>query len=73
MMLGRHLLGNGAPAKPGDSWTFTTSDVFAVPVTGTYEVTLVGGGGRGGAGGKTYSLTGSDRLKGGGEIGRAHV
>ena len=55
-MLGRHLLGNGAPAKPGDSWTFTTSDVFAVPVTGTYEVTLVGGGGRGGAGGKTYSL-----------------
>lgn len=39
----------------GTSWTYTANTTFAVPVTGSYQVELHGGGGGGGGGG-SYSM-----------------
>lgn len=68
MLLGKHILERSSgPSIPiGETFTFTSSIIWEVPSSGIYEITLVGGGGKGGSGGKTYSLSGSDRLKGGG-------
>lgn len=51
-MLGRHLFRKSGPSIPiGEKWTFTSNGTWVAPATGTYKVTLVGGGGRGGNGG----------------------
>jgi hypothetical protein len=50
-MLGRHLLYQSGPPIPvGEKWTFTSNSSWDVPATGKYKITLVGAGGKGGAG-----------------------
>lgn len=51
-MLGRHLLYQSGPPIPvGDKWTFTSNGSWVAPANGNYKITLVGAGGKGGAGG----------------------
>lgn len=53
--------------------TFTTSGTFTAPVTGTYRITLQGGGGGGGAcGGTGHTLNGSGGGGGQGGFGYAY-
>ena len=57
-MLGRHLLYQSGPPIPvGETWTFDANASFEIPATGIYKITLVGAGGKGGAGGHTYSAS----------------
>ena len=54
-MLGRHLLYQSGPPIPvGEKWTFTSNGSWVAPANGNYKITLVGAGGKGGAGGNTY-------------------
>lgn len=51
-MLGRHLLYQSGPPIPvGEKWTFTSDGSWVAPANGNYKITLVGAGGKGGAGG----------------------
>lgn len=51
-MLGRHLLYQSGPPIPvGEKWTFTSGGSWVAPANGNYKITLVGAGGKGGAGG----------------------
>lgn len=50
-MLGRHLLYQSGPPIPiGTTWTITSSGSWIAPANGKYKITLVGSGGKGGAG-----------------------
>lgn len=56
-MLGRHLLYQSGPPIPvGEKWTFTSNGSWVAPANGNYKITLVGAGGKGGAGAPERSI-----------------